>query len=126
MNKYHVGDWVRVNDGFIAETDCSAAVNWKKSFVERKLTVCDFDPSDMTYCCITPLGLQWFKEENLVPWAEPVHIPPTTHGVPIVRPLWDTTEALHELIALMSKYGITTYNIEQSEGLMTFTFTKEV
>ena len=63
---------------------------------------------------------------NTGDWVEPVYSPATPWVVSGLRPLWDSTEALHDIVALMSKYDITTYNIEQSEGLMTFTFTKEV
>lgn len=119
MNKYNVGDLVMV------KRDLAIGKHYGGSTCTEFLSRCagkegrivDMVCHKGEYYYQLLLGFQyWFNEQMLE----------AVEGKSVKFPRYDVSDMLNDLVALMSKYGIDTFNIEQSEGLMTFTFTKEV
>lgn len=123
--KYHVGDWVRVKDGYVEEANDPHIANCRKRYVGMKFVVVDVDPSESIYLCDTPIGREWFEEETLTSYAESFAQAFNSNYKGTVAPLWNTTEAIHDFIALMDKYGVTDYSVEKVNGVLTCKFSKE-
>lgn len=122
--KYNIGDFVRLREGYLDDIDEQNREHLKL-VVNQKLTVSDYDGDDLTYLCNTPRGRLWFKEENLVPYIEPFASEFGASQKGTIAPLWNATEAVHDFIALMDKYGVTDYSVEKVNGVLTCKFSRE-
>lgn len=119
MNKYAFGDLVRVRKDLVTGKLYGATTfsEFLDAYRGVKGKIVDIVYRMGCYCYKLDTGNgYWFSEQMLE----------AIEYKPVKFPRYDVSDMLNDLVALMSKYDITTYNIEQSEDLMTFTFTKEV
>lgn len=122
--KYHVGDWVKLKDECMDKFGDKMR-EYLKPIVNQKLTISEYSYYDSTYLCNTQIGPMWFNEEMLVYYIEPFSSEFGANQKGTIVPLWNETEAVHDFIALMDKYGVTDYSVEKVNGVLTCKFSRE-
>lgn len=119
MNKYAIGDLVRVRKDLVIGEKYGGVTfaGFLAEYAGMKGRIVNVRPYRDEYVYKVDTGDDyWFGEQMLE----------AIEYKSVKFPQYDVSDMLNDLVALMSKYDVDTFNIEQSEGLMTFTFTKEV